>query len=415
LSKPTILDSVGGYIFTWDEDKIRINVSRIKIHSDGTVKGEILIQATDSKIKHSHLHQAQFNFSSSSTRISLAKTLAQRLNSIDWYAILEQLSHYTLEKIRIGEPVQTLIAGDEIRPPEYILKPYIVRNYPTIIFGDRSGFKSTISLVLSQLVMLPWKSNLLGLNVPEKSVKCLYLDWETDRDTVLWQLTRLERGSEIGGAAIEYRKCALPLSQDLEQITTHIANTGAEIIFIDSLGPACGGDLKEAGSAISFFTSLRQLNTTAVILAHTSKDKETKHKSVFGSIFFEAQARVIWEIQKRQEADENEVDVALFNRKPPPFAGTHRPLGYKINFTDDSINISTSDPRTVGEFVDRMSAQERILQLLTEGQLSSKDIMERLEVNRNTLDSGIKRLRDRNKIVKVGDKWDLAYENQPSF
>jgi hypothetical protein len=210
--------------------------------------------------------------------------------------------------------------------------------------------------------------------------------------------------------SLKYRHCALPLAQDVDQIHRHIHDNKAEVIIVDSLGLACGGDLKEPASALSFFSALRQLKTTSLILAHTSKHPETKRKTVFGSIFFEAQARSIWEIWKRQDMGEDEMDIALFHRKPPPFQKLCQPVGMHIEFGTDTIRVSPARPRTISEFLSGLSTRMQIEELLKRGPMSTREIMQNLEISRTSADSALKRSKDKGRIVKVGDKWGLCAE-----
>jgi len=59
-----------------------------------------------------------------------------------------------------------------------------------------------------------------------------------------------------------------------------------------------------------------------------------------------------------------------------------------------------------------MSTQVRILESLKSGALSAKDIAEQLDLARNTCDQNLKRLKDKGKILKMGDKWGLAAQKK---
>lgn len=408
MSLPQINQTLGGYHFTWEKEMLEVTVSRLKQHKDGRVTGEILI-TTSAPAYNPHLHQAQFNFSSTHSRRDLARSLEERYSKLaDWDTILEQLCVYTLDRVRRGEPVVELWTKEDASPPEYLLEPLILRNYPTIIFGDPSTAKSTVALILTQVMMLPWRDNPLGLAAPERSVRCLFLDYETDPDTIRWLLTMLQRGMELPPLSLNYRHCALPLPQDIEQVRRHIDDYQAEVIIIDSLGLACGGDLKEAESALALFSALRLLRTTSLILAHTAKNPETKKKTVFGSVFFEAQARSIWEIRKAQDTGEDELDVALFHRKPPPFQKLCAPIGLTIKYGPDTMTISQGQPRSVAEFLGALGTQAQIEELLKDGPMSPKGIMEALDISRGAVDMALKRLKNKQKVVKLEDgKWGL--------
>ena len=412
MNLPRITDTVSGYMFSWQQEQITIEVSRLHPHSDGRITGEIAI-STSAPGYSPHLHQAQFNFSSTRSRSELAKSLEERYSGLaDWAIILEQLCVYTLDRIRRGEPVVELRTGEDVAPPEYLLEPLVLKNYPTIIFGDPSAAKSTVAVIFTQVMARPldWDVCELKLVPPIHEVNCLYLDYETDADTIRWLLTKLQRGMGLPRLSLNYRHCALPLAQDVDQVHRHIHDTGAEVIIIDSLGLACGGDLKEAASALAFFSALRQLRTTSLILAHTAKNPETKKKSVFGSVFFEAQARSIWEIRKVQDTSEDEIDVALFHRKPPPFQKLCEPIGFNIKYSPDTMVVSPGRPRTIAEFLAAMTTQAQIEELLRQGPMTTKEITEALDISRSAADSALRRLKNKRKIVKLQDKWGLLVE-----
>jgi hypothetical protein len=258
------------------------------------------------------------------------------------------------------------------------------------------------------LLTLPWFDNPLGLGVTDKPNECIVFDYETDRETVSWQLACIMRGMGLPEFGFHYRRCFLPLADDIEEALKAIESTNARIVFLDSLGPACGGELNEAKPALSLYSALRKLNRTSIILAHNSKNTEGKNKTIYGSMFFHALARSVWEIKKVQTADENEIEIGLFHRKPPPFSKLHKPLGFKFSFDGDKTIINTQDPKTVGEFLQQMGTQQRILELLKTNPLSPKEIAESLEITSGDTRITLKRLKDKNKIVKVGDNYGLV-------
>ena len=413
MNPPQIAETVSGYNFTWQKEMITIEVTRVHAHTDGRVTGEIAI-STSAPGYGPHLHQAQFNFSSSRSRRELAKTLEEKYPKlVNWHDILEQLAVYTLDRARRGETVSKLETGDNIKPPEYILEPIILKNYPTIIFGDPSTAKSTVALIFAQIMTWPlaWIGHFSEIIPPPQPIVCLYLDYETDDDTIRWMLTKLQRGMKLPTLELNYRRCALPLAQDVDQIHRHISDTQAEVIIIDSLGLACGGELKEAESALAFFSALRQLKITSLILAHTAKNPETKKRSVFGSVFFEAQARSIWEIRKAQDTGEDEMDIALFHRKPPPFQRLCQPIGFNIKYGPDTMVVSQGKPRTIGEFLAALGTQAQIEELLKNGPMSTEEIARALDTTQNAINVAISRLKKKNRIIKLpGSKWGLTVE-----
>ena len=167
---PDVTEVIGGYDFEWQDSGIKVECRRLCLHS-GDLKGELIISVKRKGQTPAHLHQATFNFSSSSSRDRIAKTLNERLNW-DWQAVLEQVCVNTLMRQRKGEPVIELNPFDsEIKPPEYLLYPFIIKHYPTVIFGDPGSAKSLISQVMNICIMLPWADNPMGWRVTNKATK----------------------------------------------------------------------------------------------------------------------------------------------------------------------------------------------------------------------------------------------------
>jgi hypothetical protein len=416
MSLPKITPDISGYTYCWESEKITIECRRLSLHS-GEIKGEICISSNAPGNNASHLHRANFNFSSDTARDRLATSLGKRMEA-DWRAILEQTCVYTMDYFRKGETIEELNSDNsEAQSPEFLFYPFVIRNYPTIIFGDPSSSKSLFALIASSIMMLPWYDNPLEWRAPNRPLRLLYLDWETDASTVNWNLSCLQRGMELPPLFLNYLHCSMPLYYDVEQVAEKIVDCKADVIIIDSLGLAVGGDLNATEPALNFWGAWRKLKTTSLILAHTSKNSEEKKKSVYGNVYYTAEARSIWEIRKSQETGSKEMDVALFNRKPPPFTGLLHPQGFHVDFEgvgeiSNKIIISQSSPQSVSEFVTAMGTQAQIEELLKEGSKTTSEIEEAVGITNANARNALKRLKDKNKITKLGDgKWGLLALN----
>jgi hypothetical protein len=407
MSLPKIIETSLGYKFEWLSELINIEVTRLKQHNDGRLLGELSISTTLPGYEP-HLHQASFNFTASSTREKLSKSMQVICPECEWHDILEQLCVYTLRKYRAGTPVKSLWTSSEINPPSYLINPFIIRNYPTIIFGDPSSGKSTLAQLFITALTLPWEENQLGLNLTSEVNECIIFDYETDEDTIAWQIGCIQRGMGLPEFGFHYRRCFLPLADDVEEAMKAIEETGAKVIIVDSLGPACGGELNEAKPALAYANALRKLNRTSITLAHTSKNANGQGKSVYGSIFFQALARSVWEIKKIQENDSDEIEVGLFHRKPPPFSKLQKPVGFKFQFDGEKTIIKNQDPRGVGEFLKSMGTTSQILELLKDGLLTKDEVSQELEITPDNAKVALNRLKNKNLVVKVGDKFGLT-------
>lgn len=405
MSEIKVERTLTGYSFIWQEELITAQVSRVRSHSDGRLTGDLqwVLGRTKKRTPSS-----QFNFTSATTRKQLVTQFNEKYPEWQWLGILDELCIRLQEVARLGEPVQELFTSDDIRPPEFLLDPLLLKGLPTIIFGEKGVTKSYLSLVFYLCLTLPWSDNPLGLTVPTRSVKTVILDWELPGSVAQWNLKKLVEGMDLGALPLYHRRCSAPLADDIEQVQRYIEELNCEVVIIDSLGRAAGGELsRDTENATRFFNALDKLNVSSLILAQTSKDTQSKRKSVYGSVYFTYYARMIFELCKVESIGEDEASVALFHRYSN-LSKIHPPMGFNFRFNGNYVKIG-SQPVSYNEFVEKVSRQLQILELLRDGALETKEIMERLEMSRSSADVTLKKLKDKQKIVKLIDnRWGLA-------
>jgi DNA-directed RNA polymerase specialized sigma24 family protein len=208
--------------------------------------------------------------------------------------------------------------------------------------------------------------------------------------------------------SIRYRRCALPLADDLTEIQRAIADGDIGLIVVDSLGAACGGDLNSAEVATRFFSALRQLPVTSLLISHVSKAKETKEKTPYGSVYFYNFARNVFELRRIQEAEQDEINLGVFHRKNN-LGKLHYPLGFTIRFEPDKTLFQKQDIRDIPEFLESLSNTARIEALLKRGAMSVAEIADELDMSAPSARVVVNRLKDKGKVVKVGgNKWGLS-------
>lgn len=396
---PQITNKIDGFTFTWGDKSLTINVNRLDVHKDGRVTGELLITQGKAIL----MPATQFNFSADRTRSGLVKNLAEKYKDIDWATVIDQLSHHVQELAKAGEPVEELWTSNEYIKPEYMLHPILFKKLPTVIFGEKGVRKSGLTIILAACLLLPWHDNPFGFTVPEKSVRTLILDWETEKEIALYEAQRIKRGMDLPDFPILYRRCHLPLADDLEQIQKHIEQQKAEVVIIDSLGAAAGGELNRPEIALNFFAALRKLKTTPLIIAQTSKSDEGK-KSIFGSTYFTYYARSIFELCRGEEAGD-EMHVALFH-KWCNLDKTQPPIGLCFHFNDKGLSV-VSEPVSYSQFKDKLNRYSQVKDYLMDGVKSTAEIMEALEITRGNADMIMKRMKEKGMVVKVDNKWGL--------
>jgi len=400
---PDISQTLTGYTFEWAEHNLIVKVSRIRPHTDGRITADISIILGKDKQEEPTF---SFNFSSSTTRKQLIKSLNEKYPDWVWLEIIDELSRQVQKLALTGEPVKELWTSEDMEPPKYLLEPILLEGLPTIIFGEKGVTKSYFAQLLYLILSLPWKDNALGLIAPKRQVKTLYLDWELPGNIAQWNMKKLIEGMDLGAVPLLHRHCSSPLSEDLEQIQGYIEETKAEVIIIDSLGRACGGDLsKDTENANRFFVGIDKLKTTSLILAQTSKGGEGKSKSIFGSAFFTYYARSIFELCKADTLGDDEISVALFHRASN-LTRLQSPMGFRFSFNGNHTYVE-SQTVTYSEFLEKVNRQAQVLEILRGGSMTTPEIMSALDMTRSNADTVLKRLKDKQKIVRLEDKWGL--------
>ena len=369
MTVPTITPQINGYRLAWGEERIIVSVSRLRLHtSDGRVTGEITIEAVNDGKPIRVFPPTDFNFTSEVTRTRLAKNLATKFaGSIDWALMLDQLCEGVVERARQGEPVQELWTSDDVPDLVYLLHPILIRGVPTIVFGEKGVAKSTLSQICYLILSLPWHDNPLGLGAPPEPVRTLVLDYELPGEIAQRNMKRLQEGMDLPPVLLYHRRCFAPLVDDIEQVANHVAAVKAEVVIIDSLAGACGGDLIKTEPANRFYEALGKLKVTSLILAQTSKDLEGKRKTVYGNALFTYYARSIFELC-RSDFSADGLSVGLFHRWAN-LTRLHDSMGFRLSFNGTHTTVER-EPVNIIEFKDKINKRDAVLGVLKRGALS---------------------------------------------
>ena len=390
------------YLFSWPEIELQAEVSRV-VMNHNSAKALVVFTSSNAEC-NPHILQTRLNLESTRSRNELAKDLAMRYplyKGVDWKGICEYLCVKTVREYEKGEPIILITSEDEITPLEYLLHPLIPLYKPTVFFGDPGAGKSQLAVILLIAAMLPWTNNPIHLGVLPKSQVGLFLDYEADPDDVRRQVVALTRGMKLPYVELHYRRCAMPIAEDLESIRQHLDDIGATFILVDSTSLAAGNDLNRMDVASSYFRAIRSLHITSLSLAHTSKSLDARTKTILGSVLWEAGARSVWEV-KGQE-DDDILDIALFHRKAN-LSRKFPPQGYRLTYKDDlPVDVRWHNPKDVAEFVERMSTNDRILDALKGGAMTMDALVEQLEIPRNNARVAVHRLQKKGMLVHLPD------------
>ncbi len=406
ISKPNLMESLNLLCFTWDNG---ISVELHNLKDSG--KAEIWARHTNGHTS-TLFDVSELNLLAPRSRDDYCRRLVELspgLKDFDWLDAFRYIVPMALQARRVGEPVIELgISDKEIKRPQWDAYPFLVKGMTNLIFGDRGSLKSKFILFLALVMMLPLEDNDVGIKAPNKSLKVLKLDFENTQDADDYEWHRLLRGLDIEGTIqLKYRACRRTLADDVESIATHADNMQADVLIVDSLGPAAGGDLNASEPALKINAAFRQLNRTIIASAHTAKNAIGK-RSVFGNIFYENLARNIWEVTKEEDEDSESPlqHIALKQTKSPPFAPHHKTMAFEFEFDDqeEKTFVRRYEPSKMEAVISRLSLNTKILDLLKGGSAMPKFIAKELGETDNAVRVALYRLKKAERVIQLDDK-----------
>lgn len=357
-SIPEITTNAGIYLLEWGAEDVRVCIDRLADNHQST-SGEVTIRYRPSDSRDfQHLHQARLNLTSTPGRHQLAKHLSERVGEIDWGAILEQSCVKVLEKHREGEPLKK-VGKNPIpsRADRYLLHPFLLANQPNLFYGTQGVAKSTLAAKCAL----------------ETEGNTLWLDYEWSEGEVNTLVKRLKDGMGLDpDLELDYRFCAQPLADDIQAIQRMVLETNAQLVIIDSVGKALGGDPVEAAPVLRYFTALRSLKVTTLSIDHVAKEAT----GPFGSAYKLISARNAWEVI-RGSSDTDHLAVGLHHRKinSGPLL---KPLGFKFTYQADAITVQRADPRAIPEILATMPLVDQMEAALIREPMKPAELAEEL-------------------------------------
>lgn len=376
IPKPQFEQGLSTHYHFWPDLGITVEISRIQddrhceimvTHKNGNGEELILQPTSTNLISHRELSLLAKRLSNKTPQVS----------DVTWDTMLGYVSYESIKALRKGDPVIMLDESYGKKTPDYLLSPLLVSNVPNIIYADRGSLKTKIALLFCLILNHHWVANPFDLYLGKKQSTVLFLDWENSEELIGWDKDCLIRGLNLPYIKLAYRHCSRPFADDLPAIQNKVDEIKANVICMDSLGMAVGDDLNLTKPAFTFFGALRQFpGVTSFAIAHTSKDKEAKTKTVYGNAYYENEARSIWEVCKRQEIGSPEATLTLHNRKSPPFAPIHNPVAFDFTFAKDKTLVCKGEPEGDRRENQTPSNTEVVLSILSEakGPLFPKDI-----------------------------------------
>jgi hypothetical protein len=272
-----------------------------------------------------------------------------------------------LDHVKAGTPGVVLVAKQPTAD-RYLVRDFLVANEPTLLCGPGGACKSLTALLIEMAMAV---GRPLAGFTPTRISKVGILDWESNKDTHGGRVWSLAQGLGIAPPRIVYLAMDRPLADDLRRITRECRQHQLDVLVIDSAAYACDGAPEDAQAATRFFTALRSLRVTPLIIAHMSKAAiDAAEGKPFGSIYWENAPRLTWELRPDGRRDPGAIvtrQIGLYNRKSNAEYFADRALEYHIDsgtkiITPRPLDIAKADPGLVAR---GLSQGQLVLRALT--------------------------------------------------
>lgn len=336
-----------------------------------------------------------------------------------------KLSEVTLESIVFDFLQEVLARFYALPQPEvlelldnpqhqFLVENFILENNFNLLFARGGTGKSFIALLVAVLVQNADKFKDAILK-PTKKKNVLYLDWESDKQTISARYTKIVRGMFMESLEPPlYMQLSRPLFEHVTELTKLIEENDIGLVIIDSVGLACGGSIEDQSVALAFFQASRELITrgcTVLALTHMSKSAlEGELKTPIGSIYFENMPRLTWQILSSVEGDTTRLRVVL--RKSN--VGKLDNFGLNITF-DDYANRIFIEPADNSDLDDEEELLTReVIEYLQENSgVTPKQISEELGYSTSEVKEVLKKLKKSGKVEYKERRYFLKVELPP--
>ncbi len=234
----------------------------------------------------------------------------------------------------------------DIRPDYtalYRLEGIIPEGVITTFFAPGGAGKTNI--VMDIAVGLSYEAVWLGR--PGTPGVVLYVDYEGDAQSITRRYWRILQGHDKtpDAAAFHYWPArGRPFANIVQAVKAEMKRVGADILIIDSAGPACGGKPEDSDAALGMFNAIHELHCTTLLITHVNRQGDKF--SPFGSSYWRNETRALWYVEqvghRREANDLRYIDLVAYNRKMND-DDEKRPIPISIEFDGATGPIRVRD------------------------------------------------------------------------
>lgn len=394
---------MSAYTWTWEAHGLRINTSRFQ-HERGGLSVECVLerQREDEWVRFS---SHRLSLTSLSQRREFVRDMTEAWQGPDWKVIARQLCDKSIAAYRASEPSQLSTGETPLEEGNWLLNPFVYDGHSTVIYGPGSSGKSMLG-VLSALLFV--QGGCVAGLAAAGGLTPLYLDWERAFSTFDSRIGALVKGHpDLQPAARQvcYQRVSRPLPECVEDITETIERRKADVLILDSLGMAAGGDLNAPDAATRLFEAIDTIGLPTLIIGHTHKAGEDK--TIYGSVFFYNLPTVIWEVTVDREEELGPLRLGLTNRKDN-LAPYHAPMGISLTFQTATCCAEAFNPAESPVLAPKISRSRRIRHLLDDHQKRTvAQIAEALNDDEHAVRTELNKRYNKGKYwQKTGEEWE---------
>ena len=342
-----------GWRAVMGDGTIRMTVRRLR-HDHGTLRGYVDVEyrakGSPRGTPPARLAGELLNLSSGRDRTQFANRVAERQPGIDWRNLVDAFCVEVEKRDDEAEPAVWI--GNLPAPIDggWLVESLLERNQNNEIHGDGSVGKSWVALALAVSIttgceILPGYRPMLRGNV-------LYLDWETDHDTLNLRVQQIARGAGIDYPNILYLRMDGPFCDSVERILDLIQQHSVVLLIIDSVEAAMAGSIaggappNEGPSKIN--RGLRRLGRITTFLVDHISAEQAQQKGVarkaYGNIFKRNWVRRAYHLKQAHEGNgDGYRHLGLFIAKANNSDDQAPPVGLRWTINDEVCTWSRED------------------------------------------------------------------------
>jgi hypothetical protein len=395
-----------GWRWRWrvGSDKVEVTFRGMRQGASGP-NGQITVRAVSPTVGvKGTLTVERLTLSDGRARASLANRLTERTGeqNIQWRDLLDGVCSRILTAAQAGPPKRTIGLEPE-RGTNWLIQGLVEEHQTTSIYGDGEVGKSWQAL--AACVSLKAGIEIVPGWVPARRGNGLYIDYETDQETLNRRVRMICRGAGIPYVPISYVACDGPLSEQVEWLLERIEAAMA--------GTRGDGDVNEPAAKVN--QVLRKIGRSAVLVDHINAIGAASRGlagKAYGSIFKRNWVRMSYEVKRVHESADGQRHLGVYCTKRnngPRFDA----FGLAWHIDDETTSWRREDI-SEPDLTAALSVKKRIeIALREESPLSITSLVERCEASISNVRTELSRDKGRTLRRLPNDLWELADPSRP--